>query len=111
MQLGEHAHNIEFVAGPDGVLSAYILDGHAENFVRIPAASFTVKATVDGREETLEFKPVASNATGETAGDTSAFQAQAGWLKTAPQFEGVLQELAIKGSIYRSVPFKFLKND
>jgi hypothetical protein len=109
VQLGDHQFNLEFVAGPDGRLSAYVLDAHAENFVRINALSFKVTAKFDGHEETLEFKPVANPATGETAGSTSEFLATAEWLKTTAAFEGVLQELAVKGTIYRAIAFKFAK--
>ena len=107
VQIGEHQFNIEFVAGPDGLLNAYVLDGHAENFVRIQAASFTVMATAGGRQETLEFKAQASGATGESVGSTSAFQTQADWLKTASGFDGVLQEIDINGTVFKSVQFKF----
>lgn len=107
VQIGEHQFNIEFVVGPDGLLNAYVLDGHAEDFVRIQAASFTVVATVGGRQETLEFKAQASGATGETVGSTSAFQTRADWLKTTSTFDGVLQEIDINGTVFKSVQFKF----
>ncbi|MBI3879738.1 MAG: hypothetical protein HY301_06700 [Verrucomicrobia bacterium] len=109
VELGEHEFNVEFIAAAGGVLNAYVLDAHAENFVRLPVESFQVTAKVAGREETLTFKPVANSATGETAGNTSQFQTQAEWLKTAAGFDGVLKELAVGGKTYASVAFKLPK--
>ena len=37
----EQASNLELVLHPDGFLQIYVLDAHAENFVRIPAYSMT----------------------------------------------------------------------
>lgn len=107
VELGSHEFSIEFVSGPDGLLNAYVLDAHAENFIRIQAASFNVSASFDGRTESLDFKAMTSNATGETVGSSSAFQAQADWLKNNGPFSGVLQEIDINGTVYKSVSFKF----
>ncbi len=109
IELGSHEFNLELVSGPDGLLNAYVLDAHAENFIRIQAPSFVVSASFEGRTESLEFKAVASNATGETVGSSSAFQAQADWLKPGRSFAGVLQEIDINGTVYKSVSFKFPK--
>ena len=43
MELGEHAYNLELVRDAEaGKLVAYVLDGHAENFIRIAAPSIEV---------------------------------------------------------------------
>ena len=41
--MGEHGSgfNLELLLHPDGFLKIYVLDAHAENFVRIPAYSMT----------------------------------------------------------------------
>ena len=110
VEIGHHEFNLEFVRdAATGTLNAYVLDGHVVNFVRVPLESFEVIAKVGDRTEKLAFKPAANPATGETAGDTSQFQAQADWLKTADSFEGVLKEIAIRGSTYTFVAFKFPK--
>jgi hypothetical protein len=106
VELGEHAYNVELLRDPaTGRLSAWILDGHAENFVRIKAASFEATATVAGEKRPLSFKAVANPATGETVGDTSQFEAEAAWLKATPAFEGVIVSLDVRGSRFANVPF------
>jgi len=104
IELGEHEGSLEFVLdGPGGKLTAYILDAHAENFVRLPLDSFVVVAQAAGVEHTLTFKPVANPATGEKPGDTSQFEATADWLKTTPSFTATLKELPVKSKTYRDV--------
>src|SRR5690349_10658250 len=80
VELGEHTYNLELVRDADaGKLTAYVLDGHAENFIRIPAASFELVAFAGGERKTLTLRAVANSATGETVGNTSQFEAQADW--------------------------------
>lgn len=110
VELGEHAYNLEFVRESEtGKLSAYVLDGHAENFIRIKAASFDVVANVGGEKKTLTLKAVANAATGETVGDTSQFDADAAWLKGTPAFDGVVVALDVRGSKFADVAFSLKK--
>lgn len=110
VEVGEHAYNLEFVREPEtGKLSAYVLDGHAENFIRIKAASFEVVANVGGEKRPLTFKAVANAATGETIGDTSQFDADGAWLKTTPAFDGVVVALDIRGTKFANVAFSLKK--
>ncbi len=72
--LGAEIYHLEFVLDPaSGQLSAYVLDGEMENFIRIAAPSFEVVATVGGVKQTLFLAAVANYATGEKTGDTSLF--------------------------------------
>src|SRR5476649_997646 len=72
--LGAEIYHLEFVLDPaNGQLSAYVLDGEMENFLRIAAPSFEVVATVGGVKQTLFLSAVANYATGEKTGDTSLF--------------------------------------
>lgn len=112
VELGSHEFNLEFVHVPaNSALNAYVLDGHAENFVRIAAPHFEVLAKFNGREDRLIFKAVASSATGESAGSTAAFTATADWLGGEVKFDGLLPELDIRGNLYRSVQIQFPKHD
>ena len=44
VELGAHQGNVEFVRdAAGGKLTAYILDAHAENFVRVPLDAFTLR--------------------------------------------------------------------
>ncbi len=110
VELGEHAYNLEFVREPEtGKLSAYVLDGHAENFIRIKAVVIEVLATVGGEKRPLTFKAVANAATGETVGDTSQFDAEDAWLKTTPTFDGVIVALDVRGAKFANVAFSLKK--
>jgi hypothetical protein len=106
--LGPEEYHLEIVrdAGA-GTLTAYVLDGEMEKFLRLPIGFFTVKTRVDGDERPLRFEATGSNATGEKPGDTSMFIAQADWLKTNSTFQAVLENLEVRGRAYRDVRFAF----
>jgi hypothetical protein len=106
--LGEEAAHVELVRdAASGRLQAYVLDGELENFIRVADAALTIVAAGDGGERTLTLLPVADAATGETAGDTSLFAAQADWLKTTPRFTARLTAITVRGTAYRDVGFAF----
>ena len=110
--LGHEEYHLELVLdAPAGRLDAYVLNGEMENFVRIKAESFEIAAQLPDRPEVLVMNAVANRATGETVGDTSMFQTQADWLKHASSFDGVLKQLAVKGSTYQNVAFNFPKGN
>ena len=112
LALGNEDYQLELVLDKtNGIMNAYLLDGEMENFVRIPAESFAVTAKLPAGTEVLDFKSVANRATGETAGDTSMFSAQADWLKSVSSFDGSLKELTVKGSTYTNVTFNFPKGN
>jgi len=106
--LGEHAFNLELVHDVTaGKLTAYLLDGHAEDFVRISATSFEITATVAGTKKKLTLNAVANPATGEKIGATSQFEATADWLKTTTTFDAVLESLTIRDNPFKNVAFSF----
>ena len=108
IELGEHAFNVELVRdAATGKLTAYLLDGHAENFVRVSAPSFEITATVAGAKKTLTLVAVANAATGEKIGATSQFEATADWLKTTAGFNGVITALTIRDNAFKGVAFTF----
>jgi hypothetical protein len=108
--LGNEDYHLEFVHDPAaGQMHAYILDGHMDRFIRIPAESFEVQAQLPDREESLVFRPVANTATGETVGDTAQFTAEAEWLKGGAEFDAVLKTITIRGKEYSAVKFNFPK--
>ncbi len=112
VEVGDHAYNVEFLRdAAAGKLTAWVLGGHAEDFVRIPAPSFEVVATVAGAKQTLLFKAVANPTTGETVGATSQFEASADWLKTTAAFDGVIPELTIKGTSFKNIVFSLASAD
>ena len=112
VELGREEYHVELVRDPSaGRLTAYVMDGELEGFVRVPATALVMTAKVGGVGETLTLQPVANPATGEKVGDTSQFEGTADWLKTADTFDGSFQELAIKGRTFRDVRFNFPKGN
>jgi hypothetical protein len=104
VELGRHEANLEFVFDPAaGRLTAYTLDAHAENFVRLPLDGITVQVTVAGAEHPLVLAPVGNPATGEKPGDTSQFQGAADWLKSAARIEVLVKELPFKSKQFRDI--------
>jgi hypothetical protein len=107
VELGEHAFNLEFVREPaTGTLTVYLLDGHAENFVRIAAPAINLTAYAGGEKRTLSLAAVANAATGETLGNTSQFEARADWLKKSGEINGEIGPVEIRGSRFGPVAFQ-----
>jgi hypothetical protein len=106
--LGQEAYHLELVRdSAAGTLTAYVLDGEMENFIRIKAPSFEITARVDGEQRPLVFKAAINPITGETLGDTAQFDAQADWLKTTTSFDATLINLQIRGNVFANVGFNF----
>lgn len=109
VELGEHAYNLELLRDrASGKLTAWILDGHAENPVRIKAPSIALIAMPGGKYTPLPLQAVANPITGETVGDTSQFEAQADWLKTADEFAGIVT-IEIRGAKFDQVSYSLPK--
>lgn len=111
VEVGEHQFALEFVRDAEaGTLTLYVLDAHAENFVRLPAKAIEVTVDVKGRAEKLSLAAVANELSGETVGDTSQFTAQADWLKRDGEFAGKIAALEIRGTVFKDVAFTFPVN-
>ena len=109
VELGDHTYNLELVRNNEaGKLSAYVLDGHAEKFVRINSPAIELIAMPGGTFTRVSLKAVANSATGETVGDTSQFEAQADWLKTAGEFAGIVT-VEIRGVKFEKVEYALPK--
>ncbi len=108
VELGHHEGNLEIVVDAKvGKLTAYVLDAHAENFVRLPLESITVVVTAGEGEKTLALKPVGNPATGEKPGDTSQFEGSADWLKNVASFKATVRELPVKYKTFQNVQFSW----
>lgn len=111
VELGEHQFALEFVRDAEaGTLTLYVLDAHAENFVRLPVKVIEVAFDVKGRAEKLTLAAVANELSGETVGDTSQFTAQADWLKREGEFAGRIVGIEIRGAEFKDVAFTFPVN-
>jgi hypothetical protein len=105
IEIGEHAYNVELLRDrAAGKLTAWILDAHAENFVRVKATELALVAMPGGLYTPLQLRAVANAATGETIGDTSQFEIEADWLKTAGDFAGIFT-VEINGTVYKDVAY------
>jgi hypothetical protein len=110
--LGAEAYHLELVLdAPSGTLQAYLLDGEMEAFVRSADRSLVVDAAAGGQTRTLVLAAAANAATGETVGDTSLFEAQADWLRSAPTFDGELRSITVRGTVFTAVKFNFPKGN
>jgi hypothetical protein len=104
---GEFAH-VELVLDPDaGSLTAYVLDGEAEESVRLkqPSLTLALDAQGSGPAQVVELPAQADILTGETVGDSSEFAA------TSPAFRGIraikgrIADITVKGQQFRDVQF------
>lgn len=111
IEIGEHAYNLEVVHDAAlGKLSVYILDGHAENFVRVTAPTLPLQVTLPGgAKHQLALAAIANAATGEKVGDTALFEGQADWLKSVREFDATVSTFAIKGTSIVNLSFNFPK--
>lgn len=110
--LGDEAFHLELVLDQAaGKLSAYVLDGELENFIRISQAAIEIEATVAGAKQVLVLTPVANAATGELVGDTSLFETKAEWLKTVREFDASVVAVTVRGITFREVKFNFPKGN
>ena len=110
--LGNEEHHVEFVRdAAAGTLQAYVMDGELEDFVRVKQNSFEGVAAFRGGRHPLKFEAVPNNATGETVGDTSLFEAKADWLGAESNFDVTIDELTVRGKTYQSIKFNFPKGN
>ena len=110
--LGDEVYHVELVRdAATGKLQAFVFDGELENFIRSSVPTVEIDATVNGATQVLVLNAVANPATGETIGDTSLFEGQADWLKTAKEFDATLKTITIRGTTFTDVKFNFPKGN
>ena len=107
MALGEHGsgYNLELLIDENNHFSVYILDAHAENFVRIEQESLQVDLS-DGNTTSLILHAVADSATGETVGNTSHFKTKGTVEKFLP-LNGIIEMIEIGSKQYPEIEFIF----
>jgi hypothetical protein len=109
VELGEEFAHLEFVLdSTKGTLTAYVLDGEAEQAVRVTAPSIDVTVTPkQGAAVSLQLRAVESPLTGETLGDTSQFATMSPKLARVTRFEGVVNVVTVRGREFRRVAFRY----
>lgn len=114
--LGEEFAHVELVLDPaTGGLTAYTLDGEAENSVRVKQLTLELEIQI-GKDAAaqavkLSLDAVGSPLTGETPGDSSEFAGQSEALKGAKEFEATLGAVEIRGRKFQGVAFNFPKGN
>lgn len=110
LELGEHVASIEFVfESASGTLTAYVLDAHAENPVRLTGGALFVEIELDGNEEyiPLELRGVASALTGESEANTSQFRGAEPALRGLTTFGGTIPSITVRGAVFDEVRFRY----
>jgi ABC-type sulfate transport system permease component len=94
--------------GAAGTLTVYVLDGAAEQAVRIaqPAISIPFNAPSALAGQTLSLAAKANALTGETVGDTSEFVVTHPALKGQTAFAARVNEVTVKGQTFKDLTIK-----
>ena len=87
------------------IRDSYILDAHAENFVRIEQESLQMNLS-DENTTSLILHAVADSATGETVGNTSHFKTKGTVEKFLP-LNGIIEMIEIGSKQYSAIEFIF----
>ena len=112
LEVGEHGSgfNLELLLHPDGFLKIYVLDAHAENFVRIPAYSMTFEIQGENNStKQIICEGIEDPVTGETLGNTSLFTSTERINGLLP-FKAVFSQLEILEFDYNGLAFEFAGN-
>jgi hypothetical protein len=109
-ELGPHGSgfNFELFLNEIGKLNLYVLDAHAENFVRIKQSQIEILFT-DSNRSSLSLEAVEDSATGEKVGDTSRFQSL-GSIHDLLPIQGFLKEISVGSKTYSEQPISFSGN-
>lgn len=106
IELGDHAAILEVVVDAGtGTLDLYVLDAHAEGYVRLPAPAMSVALTWEGAAEPInvELHAVANTLTGETVGDSSRFSASIPQLVGKTDIDLTIPDVEIAGAKYSGI--------
>jgi hypothetical protein len=104
--LGDDFAHLEMVLDPvQGTLTAYALDGEAEESVRLAQKELRVHVTLSPSHKAVDLalKAVANELSGETVGNTSQFEAHSKALLGQAAFSGSLARVDVRGAIFTKV--------
>ena len=107
VQIGDHGFHLELVHDTTtGEMLAYVLDGHMEQPVSVPATTFELVAKAEGKEHRLAFSAVTD--TPEASGTkVQVFSAPAAGLAGISEFEGTILEITLDGKTFSNVTFHY----
>jgi hypothetical protein len=107
VELGEEFAHVELVLDRNaGRLTAYVLDGEAEQPVRVAQPGLTLLCPVSPgtADRSFDLLAVASVLTGEKSGDTSEFGATGAALHAIRHLDCRVLRLTVKGRAFHDVP-------
>jgi hypothetical protein len=108
LRLGnEYAHLELVLDSSQGQLTLYVLDGEAENAVRLGGPIKLLVETEKDQKTELVLSPVADELTGETVDDTSRFAGRSEVLVGVTEFVGKFESIPVKGRDFSNVEFAF----
>lgn len=113
--LGDEFAHLELVLDPGtGELTAYVLDGEAENPVRLGQENIEIRIVAPDTggeapagELTLRLDAVYNILTGEKEGDTSEFAGRSERLKGLEHFSAVVTAITVRGKEFKEVELRF----
>ncbi|HUO58805.1 MAG TPA: hypothetical protein VMV05_11575 [bacterium] len=102
---GDDFAHVELVYdSAQGTLSAYILDGEAEEVVPLKQPAILVRLVKPFR--ILKLKAVVSPLSGEKLGETSSYALTDPSLKGLSQLQGALVSVNINGNVFKNLAFQ-----
>ena len=112
VEVGEHGsgYDLELCLHDEGFLQIYVLDAHAEGFVRI--AQPTIEVIIpdaNGTQQTLVCDAMADPVTGETVGDSALFTSIKRIDDQLP-LKGMIPSIQILSQSYENISFEFNGN-
>ena len=112
VEVGEHGsgYNLELCLHQEGFLQIYVLDAHAENFVRIAQPTIEVLIPdANGTQKPLVCDAMADPVTGETVGDSALFTSIKRIDDQLP-LKGMIPSIQILTKTYENISFEFNGN-
>ena len=111
VELGEEVGHLEVLLNPtDGTMTIYVLDGEAEQPVRVEQPTLELQIaphpdTPEADRIPLWMHAVENPLTGEMAGDTSQFAGKSDALKGLTAFDGEVDAIELNGQRFTDVAF------
>ncbi len=108
VELGEEFAHVELLLDSStGELDAFVLDGEAEDPVRISQPSIQIKVKGKGGSYVMKLVPIADALTGEVVGNTSEYRGISKKLKGVNKFKGTIAYIKAKGEAFKNVWFLY----
>jgi hypothetical protein len=112
VEIGDEAAYVELVLDKEaGKLKAYVMDGEAEDPVRLAQKSLWLKVRAQGRRLRLKLEALADPLSGERSGDSSVFEADLKLLAGIESFHGELEQMEVLGQVFEKTTFEFPRQE